>query len=139
MTAASGHNSKLTEAEEKAHFFHCYRKDAALKAQIAALTKQKKEQRKIFAAEGVAAARLDFCDKALNAEDQTTVTQKVADQMKIMTWLNIIPPPSDDLFADRAPKEERIEGEGEIAGLSAEAHPTFVEMYAMVKVLVQKV
>jgi hypothetical protein len=120
MSSNQGHNSKLlTDAEEKAHFFSCYRKDAALKAQIAALGKQKKSDRKIYAAEGIAAARLDFCDKALTADDKTTVTQKINDQMKIMGWLNIIPPPADDLFADRAPKEERIEGEGEIAGLAA--------------------
>lgn len=120
-TASKTHNTDLTEAEEKAHFFHCYRKDVALKVQIAALTKQRKDQRKIYAAEGIAASRLDFCDKALNADDKTTVTQKVSDQMKIMGWLNIIPPPAKDLFADRAPKEERIAGEGEIAGLAAEA------------------
>lgn len=119
MAETAGHNSKLTEDEEKAHFFNCFRKDVAIKDQIAALQKQKKADRKIYAAEGVASSRLDFCDKALNAEDKTTVTQKVADQMKIMTWLNIIPPPSNDLFADRAPKIERIEGEGEIAGLAA--------------------
>lgn len=118
--ATLGDNSKvLTDAEEKAHFFNCYRKDAALKDKIAALSKQRKAERKIYAAEGIASSRLDFCDKALNADDKTTVTQKITDQMKIMGWLNIIPPPADDLFADRAPKSERIEGEGEIAGLAA--------------------
>lgn len=115
-----GDNSKvLTEDEEKAHFFNCYRQDAALKAKIAALSKQKKECRKLYASEGISSSRLDFCDRALTADDKTTVTQKLSDQIKIMGWLNIIPPPSDDLFADRAPKEERIEGEGEIAGLAA--------------------
>jgi hypothetical protein len=118
--AAIGDNSKvLTDNEEKAHLFGCYRKDAALKAKIAALTKQRKEERKVYTTEGVASSKLDFLDKALNADDKTTVTQKVADQMKIMVWVNLIPPPSTDLFADRAPKIERIEGEGEIAGLAA--------------------
>jgi hypothetical protein len=119
MTAAIGDNSKaLTEDEEKALFFHHLRKDMATKAQIDDLQRQRKSDRKLCQADGFALSRLDFAQKALDAEDKTTVTQKVSDQLKIMEWLKIIPGYNEDLFADRAPKEERVEGQGEIAGLA---------------------
>jgi hypothetical protein len=117
--AEIGDNSKtLTEDEEKALFFHHLRKDMATKAQIKALQDICKKDRKIAQADGFALSRLDFAEKALDAEDKTTITQKVNDQLKIMEWLHIIPAYNSDLFADRAPKEERIEGQGEIAGLA---------------------
>jgi len=118
MTA--GHNSgDLTDQEEKALFFHHLRKDMATKARIKELQDLRKSDRKLAQADDIALSRLDFAEKALDAEDKTTVPQKVNDQLKIMEWLNIIPPRIGDLFADRAPRDEKIEGHGEIAGLSA--------------------
>lgn len=120
MAATIGDNSKiLTDDEEKAHFFWHLRRDMATQAKIKALQDERKKDRKLAQSEDIALSRLDFAEKALAADDKTTIAQRVNDQMKIMGWLNIIPPPSNDLFADRAPKEEKIEGQGEIAGLAA--------------------
>lgn len=116
--AVAGHNSALTADEEKALFFYHVRKDMATKAKIADLQAQRKQDRKLAQADSIALSRIDFCEKALDAEDKTTITQKVHDQLKIMEWLNIIPAYNSDLFADRAPRDEKIEGQGEIAGLA---------------------
>lgn len=118
--AAIGDNSKvLTEAEEKSLFFFHLRKDMAVKAQIKSLQDKRKEDRKLCQADGFVLSRIDFAEKALDAEDKTTVTEKVNQQLKIMEWLKIIPGYNEDLFADRAPKEEKVEGQGEVAGLAA--------------------
>lgn len=119
MTSSIGDNSKeLTESEEKALFFHHLRKDMSTKGKIKELQAQQKADRKLCQADGFALSRLDFAQKALGADDKSTITQKVEDQLKIMEWLNIIPAYNNDLFADRAPKEEKIEGQGQIAGLA---------------------
>lgn len=126
-----GHNSgALTENEEKALFFYHVRKDMASKAKLKEIQAQIKADRKLAQADSIALSRIDFAEKALDADDKTTITQRVNDQLKIMEWLNIIPPPSGDLFADRAPKEEKIEGQGEIAGLSAGEGITRTSPYA---------
>ncbi|API52889.1 hypothetical protein BMW22_15800 [Rhizobium leguminosarum] len=119
-TAAIGDNSKdLTENEEKALFFFHVRKDMASKAKLKEIQAQIKADRKLAQADSIALSRIDFAEKALDADDKTTITQKVNDQLKIMEWLNIIQAYNNDLFANRAPKEEKIEGQGEIAGLAA--------------------
>ncbi|MBD8556325.1 hypothetical protein IFT84_17595 [Rhizobium sp. CFBP 8762] len=116
----TGHNSgDLTENEEKALFFHHTRKNMATKAKIKALQAEMKQDRKLAQADGIVLSRIDFAEKALAAEDKSTITQKVNDQLKIMEWLHIIPAYNEDLLADRAPREEKIEGQGEIAGLAA--------------------
>lgn len=115
----TGHNSgELTPDQEKAHFFHHMRKDMATQAKIKALQDERKKDRKLAQSEDIALSRLDFAQKALSAEDKSTITQKVNDQLKIMEWLHIIPAYNEDLLADRAPREEKIEGQGEIAGLA---------------------
>lgn len=120
MSATVGDNSnKLTEDEEKALFFYHVRNDMALKAKRKEIDAQIKAGRKIAQSDDIVLSRIDFCEKALDAEDKTTITQKVNDQLRIMEWLHIIPAYNNDLFADRAPKEEKIEGQGEIAGLAA--------------------
>jgi hypothetical protein len=116
--AEVGHNSALTPAEEKALFFYHVRKDMATKAKLQELQAQRKQDRKLAQADNIALSRIDFAEKALDAEDKATITQKVNDQLKIMEWLNIIPSYNEDLFADRAPRDEKIEGQGEIAGLA---------------------
>jgi hypothetical protein len=127
----TGHNSgALTENEEKALFFYHVRRDMASKARLKEIQAQIKADRKLAQADNIALSRIDFAEKALDADDKTTITQKVNDQIKIMEWLNIIPPASKDLFADRAPKEEKIEGQGEIAGMSAEAGVSRTSPYA---------
>ena len=115
----TGHNSgELTPDQEKAHFFHHLRKTMAKKAQIKALQGELKADRKIAQSEGIVLSRMDFAERAMGAQDQTTITQQVNDQLKIMEWLHIIPAYNEDLLADRAPREEKIEGQGEIAGLA---------------------
>jgi len=117
--ATTGHNSnELTADQEKAHFFSHLRKDMATQAKIKTLQDQRKADRKIAQAEDIALSRIDFAQKALNAEDKSTITQRVNDQLKIMEWLHIIPAYNEDLLADRAPREEKVEGQGEIAGLA---------------------
>ncbi len=115
----TGHNSgELTADQEKAHFFHHLRRTMSTKAKIKDLQNELKSDRKVAQSEGVVLSRMDFAERALGAQDKSTITQQVNDQLKIMEWLHIIPAYNEDLLADRAPREEKIEGQGEIAGLA---------------------
>ncbi|MBX8812747.1 hypothetical protein HBA91_08920 [Ochrobactrum sp. MR34] len=118
MTSKTGHNSQLTENEEKAIFFNHMRKRMVHNAKLAEVNKAKKEDGKIAQSEGVVLGDLDFAIKALNADDKATVTDRYLNQGTILTWLNLVPGFQSDLLRDRAPAIERIEGEGELAGLA---------------------
>ncbi|MBX8825268.1 hypothetical protein [Ochrobactrum sp. SFR4] len=118
MTASAGHNSELTENEEKALFFHHMRKRMAHNAAAAEIATAKKADGKTAQADGVVLGDLDFAIKALNADDKATVTDRYLNQGTILTWLNLVPGFQSDLLRDRAPAIERIEGEGELAGLA---------------------
>lgn len=118
MTASAGHNSELTENEEKALFFHHMRKRMAHNAKLAEVNKAKKEDGKIAQSQGVVLGDLDFAIKALNADDKATVTDRYLAHGTVLTWLNLVPGFQSDLLRDRAPAIERIEGEGELAGLA---------------------
>lgn len=115
-----GHNSReLTEAEEKALFFHHVRKDIAHQAAIKAAQDARKPDRKMAQADGFALSDLDYAIKAMNAEDKVTITDRYGMHGKVLHWLGLLPGYQSDFFADRAPAIERIEKQGELAGLAA--------------------
>lgn len=118
MTAPTGHNSKLTENERKALFFHHMRKRMAHNHDLAEINSVKKADGKTAQADGIVLGDLDYAIKALNADDKATVTDRYLSQGEVLTWLNLVPGFQTDLLRDRAPAIDRIEGEGELAGLA---------------------
>ncbi|WOC14995.1 hypothetical protein [Pseudochrobactrum sp. MP213Fo] len=118
MKASTGHNSRLTENDKKALFFHHMRKRMTHIAAAADIAKAKKDDGKNAQADGVVLGDLDFAIKAFNADDKATVTDRYLAHGEVLTWLNLVPGFQTDLLRDRAPAIERIEGEGELAGLA---------------------
>lgn len=114
----AGHNSTLTENERKSLFFHHLRKRMAHNADIAELNAAKKADGKTAQADGIVLGDLDFAIKSLNADDKATVTDRYFAHGEVLSWLNLVPGFQSDLLRDRAPAIERIEGEGELAGLA---------------------
>lgn len=114
----TGHNSQLTENERKALFFHHLRKRMAHNSQLAELNAAKKADGKTAQADGLVLGDLDYAIKAIGADDKGTVTDRFLAQGEVLAWLNLTPGFQSDLLRDRAPAIERIEGEGELAGLA---------------------
>lgn len=117
MTKA-GHNSQLTENERKALFFHHMRKRMAHNSDLAEINSIKKADGKIAQADGIVLGDLDYAIKAIDADDKGTVTDRFLAHGEVLAWLNLTPGFQSDLLRDRAPAIERIEGEGELAGLA---------------------
>lgn len=115
----AGHNSSLTEDEEKALFFFHVRKDADHLAVIKAAQDARKADRKLAQADGIVLADVDYAQRAMNAEDKGVITARHLQQSKINFWLGLTSGYQSDLFVDRAPGIERIEKEGEQAGYLA--------------------
>lgn len=113
-----GDNSQLTEDDKKALWFHHLRIRIADNAKVAEAQAAKKANGKTAQADDIVLGDLDFAIKAISADDKATVTDRFVDQGKVLSWLNIIPGFQSDLLRDRAPALERIEGEGELAGLA---------------------
>ena len=114
-----GHNSQLTENERKALFFHHLRKRMDHDRAIAELKAARKADGKLAQADEIALGDLDYAIKAIEADEKATVTDRFLAQGEILTWLGLAPGFQADLFRDRAPAMERIEGQGELAGLAA--------------------
>lgn len=114
----AGHNSELTEAERKALFFHHLRKRMGHNGQLAQVNAAKKADGKLAQADEIVLGDLDYAIKAINADDKATVTDRFVAHGEVLSWLNVIPGFQSDLLRDRAPVIERIEGEGELAGLA---------------------
>lgn len=115
----AGHNSEMTEAEEKALFFHHLRKREECDGRIKAAQADKKAAGKLAQADGMVIADLDYASKAIGADDKGKVTDRFTAFGKILSWLGFVSGYQPDLFKDRAPALERIEGDGERAGLAA--------------------
>lgn len=113
-----GHNSNLTEAERKALFFHHLRKRMAHNANLAEVNAAKKADGKLAQADNIVLGDLDYAIKAINADDKATVTDRFLAHGEVLSWLNLTPGFQSDLLRDRAPAIERIEGDGELAGLA---------------------
>lgn len=118
--ARLGDNSgALTEDEEKALFFHHLRKREECNARIKEAQADKKAAGKLAQMDGLVLADLDYASRAMGAEDKKTITDRFGAFGKILSWLGLMPGYQSDMFADRMPAIERIEGEGELAGLAA--------------------
>lgn len=117
--AEPGHNSALTEDEEKALFFHHVRKDLAHQAQIKELQAARRADRKLAQADEIVLADMDYAIRAMTADDKGTITARHLQQSKINFWLGLTSGYQSDMFIDRAPGLEKIEAEGERAGYLA--------------------
>lgn len=114
-----GDNSKdLTENERKALFFHHMRKRMEHNAKIAEHNAAKKADGKLAQHDGLVLGDLDYAIKAIDADDKVTVIDRFIAHGEVLGWLNLTPGFQTDLLRDRAPAIERIEGEGELAGLA---------------------
>lgn len=114
----AGHNSQLTENERKALFFHHLRKRMSHISKAAEINAAKKADGKVAQADGIVLGDMDYAIKAINADDKATVTDRYLAHGEVLSWLNLTPGFQSDLLRDRAPAIERIEGEGELAGLA---------------------
>ena len=115
--ADKGHNSKLTDDEKKALFFHHVRKEIDIAAQIKELQNIRKSQRKTAQADGITLAKLDFAIKAMAAEEKENVVDAETNRLEVLSWLNLAPGFQADLFEDTAPALDRIKKDVERAGL----------------------
>ncbi|MFC6487336.1 hypothetical protein [Nitratireductor sp. GCM10026969] len=118
-TPGTGHNSELTENERKSLFFHHLRKRMEHNRRIDEAKAEKKADGKIAQADDVVLGDLDYAIKALNADDKATITERFIAEGEILSWLGLTPGFQTDLLRDRAPAIERIEKQGELAGLAA--------------------
>jgi ribosome modulation factor len=119
MSMTHGHNSRdLTENERKSLFFHHLRKRSAHNTIIAAANAEKKADAKLAQHDEIVIGDLDYAIKAIGADEKVTVTDRYFAQGEVLSWLNLVPGFQPDLLRDRAPAIERIEGEGELAGLA---------------------
>jgi len=114
-----GHNSQLTENERKALFFHHLRKRMAHNEAMEEIKAARKADGKTAQADGLVLGDLDYAIKTIEADEKKTVTDRFIAHGEILTWLGLAPGFQADLFRDRAPAVERIEGQGELAGLAA--------------------
>ncbi|NNV20561.1 hypothetical protein EHE22_09000 [Ochrobactrum pseudogrignonense] len=114
----AGHNSQLSETDKKALFFHHLRIRMGHDAKVKEANAEKKAAGKLAQADNVVLGDLDYAIKAIGAEDKGTVTDRFLAHGEVLSWLNVIPGFQSDLLRDRAPAIERIEGEGELAGLA---------------------
>lgn len=112
-------NSTLTENEKKSLFFHHLRKRSAHNGKIKAAQNAKKTDGKTAQADGIVLGDLDFAIKSMDADDKVTVTDRFVAHGQVLSWLHIIPGFQSDLLRDRAPAIDRIENQGELAGLAA--------------------
>lgn len=120
MTATGeGHNSGLTEDERKALFFHHLRKRMDCDDRLAEIRDERKAAGKTAQADGMVLGDLDYAIKALEADEKATITDRFMAQGEILAWLGLTPGFQTDMFRDRAPAVERIEKQGELAGLAA--------------------
>lgn len=115
--AAAGSNSnELTEAEAKALFFDCVRKDFAAAAKIKEAQTERKSLRKIIQSYEIVLSDVDYAQKAMTADDKGTITDRHTAHDRILYWLGLRSGHQPDLFIDRAPVLERILKAGERAG-----------------------
>ncbi len=117
--AAVGHNSELTENERKALFFHHLRKRMAHNHRLSEVKAEKKADGKLAQADEIVLGDLDYAIKAIDAEEKATITDRFFSHGEILSWLGLTPGFQADLLRDRAPALERIEKQGELAGLAA--------------------
>ena len=111
-------NSELTDGERKALAFHHLRATMAKKAVLDAAREGYKTARKQAKADGMVLADLDFMIRCSEIEDEGIVTDEIKRKTEIASWFNLPVLFQPDLFADRMDAQERITGEGEIAGLA---------------------
>lgn len=115
-----GHNSgQLDENERKALFFDHVRKRMSIDAKIKALRTERKEAGAEAQSFGLVLQDMDFAIKAMEADDKTKISDRYLSHGEILGWLGLVAGFQADLLRDRAPAMERIENDGQIAGLAA--------------------
>lgn len=112
-----GHNSKLTPAEGKALLFHHFNAIQAQQARVDAEIAERKRLRGLAKADGFVLADIDFMARCARLDDPTIVPAEIQRMTEIAEWMALPVQYQPDLFVDRAPALERIEQEGEAAGL----------------------
>lgn len=116
--AEAGDNSKLTDAELKALRFTHFNAISAQKARLAEQQVEYKRLRKLAKADGITLSDIDFMLRCAEIEDPEIITNQIRSMTQIAEWFALPVSYQPDMFVDRAPALERIEAEGEVAGLS---------------------
>ena len=110
--ADEGHNSQLTDAERKALQFDHFRKMKQQKAKLDVEREEYKRIRGLAKADGFKLADMDFMLKCSEIEDPDIIPGDLKRQMEIAAWFNLPVAYQPDLFADRAPHEEKVSAAG---------------------------
>lgn len=112
-----------SEGEDKAKtlFFHHMRKRIFHNDALDEIREERKKDGNRAKADGIKLEDLDFGIKAMQMEDQQIPATTFQTQGRILDWLGIIPGFQGDLLRDRMPAMERIEAQGERAGLLNQA------------------
>jgi hypothetical protein len=116
--AEVGDNSKLTDAERKALMFHHYQAVQIAQDAVSKANEERKRVRKLAKADGIVLSDLDFMLRCAEIEDPSIITNQIRSMTQIAEWFALPVSYQPDMFVDRAPALERIEAEGEVAGLS---------------------
>lgn len=124
MTAATGHNSKLTDDEQGALFGYLVRKHREandMRQEADAKDKDTFSKAKEW---GVAKAEIQFFEKARKAGDGSSIIAKHSIHKKILIKLGLIPDDrGGDLLTDRADRLQMYDAKGEADGLVGEGGP----------------
>jgi hypothetical protein len=118
VMAEAGDNSKLTDSEFKSLRFHHFNSISAQKAIVAEQQVEYKRLRKLAKSDGIAISDIDFMIRCAEIEDPEIITNQLRSMTQIAEWFALPVSYQPDMFVDRAPALERIEAEGEVAGLS---------------------
>jgi ribosome modulation factor len=117
-----GHNSgQLTEDERKSLFFSHVRKRMAIDAKIKTLRTERKEDGAAAQSFGIVLKDMDFAIEAMQADDKAKISDRYLSHGEILNWLGLVTGFQADLLRDRAPALDRIENDGQVAGLAGKS------------------
>ncbi|MEJ8571272.1 hypothetical protein [Microbaculum marinum] len=116
--AGDNRPTELTAEERKSLHFHHYRRIAAKKDELDAIREEYKTLRKEAKADGLILADVDFMLKCAEIQDDSIVTDELRRRTEIAAWFALPVQYQADLFTGFSDAHDRIEKEGEAAGLA---------------------
>lgn len=94
-------------------------KIASAKARVTELNNDRKKAIGLAKSRGHKAETIGFAIAAQTAKDPKAFVDKYVHNGEVLEWCGLFPGFQPDLFADRAPQDERLQKAGELAGLTS--------------------